>query len=842
MNRTVAKAVSAAIGLTVAGWLGSGSAWAQNAAPAAGSDAATAQNSGAAGAGQLQEVVVTAERRAENVQTTPIAVNAISGSQLQQEHVNTLQDLPTVAPIVVTNSGWHQQINIRGIGNSVISASINIGIAVIRDGLFEAETLGENEPMYDIADTEVLRGPQGTFVGYASTGGAVEINSANPNFRGVNGYVQASVGNYTDRALQGAVNLQATDTLAFRFAFNDETRNSFYKDVGSIVTAGASGPNSDPGNVNNQDLRIGMLWKPSDSFQALLKTAYDSERSDGLASQVDPGTYTCPVGYGPNSLSTGVPIDANCPAAGVAVHAPYYANATHDPFVLNANRLDQKFDTQKSETGLELRWTFPNQMVLRSMTGFEQIAVQLNQDSDATNSLNGTPGVTSCVPGAVAGGDCGQWQFRMIPPDDYYSQEIDLISPTTGRLTWIAGATVFYRDTPVDSSTYTGSTPFSPTAPQYSISSTHSIERLGGEFGQINWQMTDTLQLQIGARHNWDSNYSTGNSVTYTPNSAGVYGAPRYSGTDSHGNSCAPQGLTQYGCIGKTYTDSVPTGKVDLNWTPVPGQFFYVFWARGYKSGGINAGDGTTFQPEHVDDYELGWKGNLLENRIQTQVGGYWMSYKNYQYSLLIPSTDGVSSSSNDVVGLPTATIKGIEASMQAHVAHIDFNVGIYYNKSALGSLRAVATYTLPSTLSTTTPGCATTTVRNGRITCFNYGPYYVNLSGEQNAFSPQLTASADLGYQIPLGNGTFEPRVTYSHTDKQYGSIFQSDTYWLMPARNLWGADLQYTAGPWLVDAYATNLTNETYISGYYGAGGNLNDVFYGAPRQYGLRLNYTF
>src|SRR6185437_11796948 len=199
MNRQIATAVSAVLGMLAVTAL---PAHAQN---------ATDQNGGtdqnAAAGGQLSEVVVTAERRATDVQTTPIAVNALSGTQLQAEHITTVGDLQTVAPIAVTNGGWHQQINIRGIGNSVISASINIGVAVIRDGLFEAETLGQNEPLYDIADTEILRGPQGTFVGYASTGGAVEINSANPNFRGVNGYLQAAAGNYSDRALQGAVNL-----------------------------------------------------------------------------------------------------------------------------------------------------------------------------------------------------------------------------------------------------------------------------------------------------------------------------------------------------------------------------------------------------------------------------------------------------------------------------------------------------------------------------------------------------------------------------------------------------------------------------------------------------------
>jgi hypothetical protein len=83
---------------------------------------------------------------------------------------------------------------------------------------------------------------------------------------------------------------------------------------------------------------------------------------------------------------------------------------------------------------------------------------------------------------------------------------------------------------------------------------------------------------------------------------------------------------------------------------------------------------------------------------------------------------------------------------------------------------------------------------------------------------------------------------VSFSHTDKQYGSIFQNDTYWLMQTRNLWGADLLYSSGGWLVDLYGTNLSNKTYISGFYGAGGVLNDVFYGAPRQFGLRVQKRF
>ena len=76
------------------------------------------------------------------------------------------------------------------------------------------------------------------------------------------------------------------------------------------------------------------------------------------------------------------------------------------------------------------------------------------------------------------------------------------------------------------------------------------------------------------------------------------------------------------------FKDSVPTGKLDLNWTPAPGQNFYVFYARGYKSGGTNSGstDHPLFNPEHVNDYEAGWKGRLFNGHMLTQVGAYYVN------------------------------------------------------------------------------------------------------------------------------------------------------------------------------------------------------------------------
>src|SRR6185437_9426336 len=157
--------------------LAAGPAYCQNATADTGTDT-------------LQEVVVTAERRAENVQTTPISVVAISGNDLRAASVNSINDLRSVAPDVTIQSGGSSStINIRGIGIEPVGLA-EAGVAVVRDGIPNVtDGNGTDMPFYDMADIEVLRGPQGTFSGDNSTGGAIIINSQNPNFRGTNGYV-----------------------------------------------------------------------------------------------------------------------------------------------------------------------------------------------------------------------------------------------------------------------------------------------------------------------------------------------------------------------------------------------------------------------------------------------------------------------------------------------------------------------------------------------------------------------------------------------------------------------------------------------------------------------------
>ena len=221
----------------------------------------------------LTEVVVTAERRHTDLQTTPISATVITGGDLANMGVTTIDALQFASPgAVINNFGQGNDFNIRGVGKAEHNSQTTVGVVTYRDGVATFPGYFQGEPYYDIATVEILRGPQGTFGGQNATGGAVIVNTNDPIIGGgVNGYVQVQAGNYTDFGLQGAVNLPISNTLAARFAFNSESADSFYH---------VTGPNGgsytgNPGKLREASGRFSLLWKPDEALSVLLKTDFN---------------------------------------------------------------------------------------------------------------------------------------------------------------------------------------------------------------------------------------------------------------------------------------------------------------------------------------------------------------------------------------------------------------------------------------------------------------------------------------------------------------------------------------------------------------------------------------
>lgn len=685
----------------------------------------------------LGDVVVTAERRNSNLQTTAVAATVLSGEDLAAKGVLSLDQLQFAAPsTTVQNFGQGNFFNVRGIGKSEATTAVGVGVITYRDGVAAFPAYFQTEPYYDIGSLELLRGPQGTFAGANATGGAVFITARNPDFSGINGYVFGQAGNYNDVKLQGAINLPLTDTLAARLAFNHETRDSFYTIAGPY--------RGHPGVVDSNSVRASLLWQPTDALKVLWKTDYNN---------IDLGGY---------------PADP--------------ALATNDPFHITANGPNEAHD-EFVRSSLNVSYVFDSGMTLKSITGYQAGRSRFATDLDGTSALNNT--------------------FVDQLDEEVWSQEFNLISPDQQRLTWLLGLYYQYDMARFPAKAF-------PTA-EYRIGFPENVldiylwgdtpKETAAVFGQVSYDITDRLQLQVGARY--AHSVSTNDDVYTT--------------------------YPQFGIVlfqdDKVKDDKV-TGKVTLNWKLDDANFVYGFVATGHKMGGLNAPNlyrpARTFGAEDLVDYELGWKSTMLDGRLRSQIGAYYTVYQDYQVNIGDPQYPQISRIQN-VQG--DTTIMGLEASAQGRFGPLSFDVAGSVSNSEMGDFFGADPRLGRTGLCDPSTGPAS-------ANC-------VNIAGNTKSYAPEFTFNAGIEYAVPLGsNMTLTPRVDYAHIGESWTTIFNNAALGdRLGARDIVNASVRLNTGPWTWAVYALNATDETYIAAI-----NSGLRYAGPPRQYGINLTRTF
>jgi iron complex outermembrane receptor protein len=289
---------------------------------------------------EFEEIVVTAERRRTDVQKTPIAVTVLTGEDVANAGVTVVDQLQFISPsAVVNNFGQGIDFNIRGIGKAEHNSQTTTGVITYRDGVATFPGYYTAEPYYDLARIEILRGPQGTFVGENATGGAVFVTSNDPVINGgFKGYIQGDVGNYDYFGAQGAINLPVADTFAARVAFNAVKRDSFY-DI--------EGPYTGDDGVETASMRVSTLWEPTESLSVNFKADYN---------------YLDLSGY---------------PADPVL--------ATNDHFELTANADIHALD-RFGRAVLKVDYEFANGTTLRSVSGYQKGQTEYRTDLDGTST------------------------------------------------------------------------------------------------------------------------------------------------------------------------------------------------------------------------------------------------------------------------------------------------------------------------------------------------------------------------------------------------------------------------------------------------------------------------
>lgn len=718
----------------------------------AASGSAVAQTDSPATMDLLEEVVVTAQRREENLLDLPLSATAFNGDMLKNQGVSKILDLQTASPsLSITDTGPTLSVNIRGIGIATNNPNITAGVATYVDGLFQPPIV-QSSSFYDIDTVEVLRGPQGTFVGNNATGGAIFINTKDPQLGEFGGYGEMSVGNYSNLGFEGAVNIPVSEDLAIRLAGFKRDRDSFYDDIGPY--------NNDAGKLEEYSGRLGVLWNPG-NFELLFKAQTNKRDTGGYAAQPIPGT----------SLDS-YRID--------------------DPFTVAFDE-NVSYEDEGDMYSLELSYELANGIVLRSLSGYQDKEITNISDVDGSDAP------------AIVNGDVLEDYYAN---ETQWSQEINIISPTDGKFDWVLGA--YYQKNDIDVSiTDTQPIPFAP--PGFNIVTdipSGNKREITGFFAQGNYEFMPSWEVQVGVRH----------STYEIDGDGGVFlsGAP------------FPPGGVQVADLSGKYDDDRTTGKIALNWYVNDG-LVYAQASTGYKPGGFNSST-TQFESEDVTNYELGWKFSSFDNRVRTQLTAFYTDYRDFQFGVLQPET-GVEGAQN----IADMTIKGLEAQVQARFGNWLIHANAGYTESELPAQTFVNVRKLPG--NGLGVQCAPGQPPIPGV-CFDYNPFVETNSGGDALFAPEWTYSLSVSYELDLGNGIYlTPRVNYSHTDEQYAYLAYSPETDTLESRDLVSASLTLTNDVWKVELYGTNLTDEEYVSGQY-----LSTEFYGAPREYGLRVGASF
>jgi len=590
---------------------------------------AQAQPSPAAGsetgndAGALQEVTVTATRVTTSAQSTPVALNVYTSTDLLNEGVNNVAQLQSIDPSInISISSGAASMAIRGVASTDRTEIGDPSVPIATDGFFLNRPYTVANAFYDVNHVEVLKGPQGTLFGRNSTGGLVNILTNRPNDK-YEGYINLETGDYGTINTEGAVNVPLASWAQFRLSAQ-ELHHEGYRSLAGVSARGD--------DADSQSIRAQLALEPVEGLNVLI--AYQNDHRDAVGDVVlnTPLTVTPNFTRQPSSFPyTLVPYDR-------ATDSRFRWEGTYDqlPFGL-ALTYAGGYDT----------------------TGWHHL---LEASGPA-------------YPFAYRG-------FYQSETPKTWNNEVRITTPQDWRVTLQAGYFAFIENSAVDSTIFnTTQTPIAnailpfpvPTSVYTEQSAIHFLypkiySRSNGYFAQTGIKILDDLTFSAGARYTEDYKIRNGESYLNLP----ALAFPLVSG----------QVVTPgFGTI----QEGRPTFHLGLDWKPVPTSLLYVKYDTGYKSGGFNSNGSALsvpYGPEVLKTVDLGTKNTFFDRHLEVNGALFHSDYSGYQASQLgaaLGNTAGVFNVGN-------ASIDGAEAQIVARVADIGrFDVNATYLNTSFG-------------------------------------------------------------------------------------------------------------------------------------------------------------
>jgi iron complex outermembrane receptor protein len=779
-------------------------------APPPGGVITTAQRSQptSAGPGNLEEIVVTARRRQESLQNVPVAITAISGSEIDERHLRDTADLREFAPSLNVSGQKRDeaQFFMRGQGPGVINVGQHNFTSVATYFNEVPALISGAGVFFDLANVQVLKGPQGTLFGRNTTGGAVLFTPVKPT-QDFEGYLKVTGGNYADREVEAAVNLPLiNNTLSLRVSGEFERRGGFTRNV-------MTGQSLDDRNLGAW--RASLLWTPVQGLENTLVVDGRNINQNGTSSilrAVNPNAVLSPNfwlafppplnalppvpltigGKGPSVAAFSTTPPARIPALIGQALAAGRVSYFPDPALQRVLATQQALGIRQDAFPLLLHdeqralgvinttvWDLTGGVTLKNIFGFRRNRVKETSDYDGT----ALPIVSQVTPTSAG------WNQAV----DQYTEEFQ-VQRQGDLVSWITGLYYEYSQ-PGTQQVIEGNTlgRDSLRSPSFSDSSNAVFAHMDVNLDSLY----PGLSASGGARYTRDQRDA---SVTQI---------------DSSGMCTAAQGGCSYSApFGAATWDFSLQEKLNES------TLTYIAVRKGYKSGGFNLPAPspalTTFGPETVTDLEAGMKSDwkIGSMPLRTNVDVYRDWYKNIQ--LIQP----VATQSSGIVSLDTnaasAKIYGFEAELTLiPVQNLQLSAYYSYTRALYGHLLYDGT----------------------------------NVTDTQFDYVPMNKAGGSVRYTINMGNagalvlgadGSYQSAAN-SPDRTAPPPINKIPSYALLNLHLDWN---EFMGLPLDVQFFGTNMTNRQYITGGYPIYSTLgfSSALYGEPRMYGASLRYRF
>lgn len=802
----------------------------------------------------IADIVVTARRQSENLQTVPVAVTAFNAEALQERQVTQVTDLARTAPSLSIGTGGTGPativyLAIRGQAQNSPNSYSDAAVGIYIDGVYVARPMVGNLGFLDASGAEVLRGPQGTLFGRNTTGGALNLTTQQPKLDVTEGYLKVGFGNYSQKMTEGVLNLPLTDELGVRFAGRYNDRNGYFP---NLSTGGANG-----GIKGEYYARGSLKWAPS-SVPLTLNVSgdYMNYRDTGnpvAVSAINPtGPMASFYGISQGVRSGAIPGNAPIPlSATFSVPASTFANFSQGPIGPVTQYLNTTFATAAQQSTLLSRdWRvnysapFTGVKAIDDSGTFNEaysLSGNLSVDvGDLTiKSITGYRNSNTTSNLDLLGTNTGAGAFVSTYKQHQFSEELQ-VSGNAGNLQYIFGG-IYFREagTEQSSSSIFYATPIA-TGGDNTFGSFVSTSK--GLFAQLYYNVSDAVRLTGGLRYTWDTREIDRQGTTpFIPRpgqvltcQAGVNaGKPTPTGQAAPNSGCHDEATASF---------KYPAWTAGIDVKLTPDIFVYAKTSGASNSGGFNARPvpapySSSFKPEAVRDVEAGVKAQFFDNRLRTNLAVFhaWQSNVQRIINATFVDAGGATRLTQFVTNAGKAKTYGFE---------FEGTVVPFRGLEIGGSVAYLnASYVKGSRFESQLVGGQT---------------IQVDRSGEPITQAPKWTANASITQTFEMENGDLRLHADYSYIASRYFDFFTTgdpaqkanvaiaNEASRVRAYGLINLQATYTfKDPAIeVSVWGKNVGNKAnftnVFNSYTGLGATVQ--FQGAPRTYGATVKYSF